>query len=115
MVECAAFYRCNPQRFVKDYLNINLKLFQKILIYMMMLSNYFMYLASRGQGKTYLTAIFCVVRCILFPKTKICIASATRTQANEVLLKITDDLMKNYGWGSENLIRPLLNSQMVLG
>lgn len=95
----------NPQRFVKDYLNINLKLFQKILIYMMMCNNYFMYLAARGQGKTFLTAIFCVCRCILFPKTKIVIASATRIQANEVLLKITDDLMKNYGWGSENLRR----------
>lgn len=74
---------------------------------MMMCSNYFMYLAARGQGKTYLTAIFCVIRCILFPKTKICIASATRPQANEVLLKITEDLMKNYGWGSENLRREI--------
>ena len=45
----AAFYRCNPQRFAKDYLNINLKLFQKILLYMMMCMNFFMYIASRGQ------------------------------------------------------------------
>lgn len=74
---------------------------------MMMCCNYFMYLAARGQGKTFLTAIFCTVRCILFPKTKIVIASATRTQANEVLLKITDDLMKNYGWGSDNLRREI--------
>ena len=73
----------------------------------MMVCNYFMYLAARGQGKTFLTSIFCVVRCILFPKTKIVIASATRTQANEVLLKITDDLMKNYGWGSDNLRREI--------
>lgn len=72
-----------------------------------MCCNYFMYLAARGQGKTFLTAIFCTVRCILFPKTKIVIASATRTQANEVLLKITDDLMKNYGWGSDNLRREI--------
>ena len=57
--------------------------------------------------KTWLTALFCVVRCILFPKTKICIASATRPQANEVLLKITDDFMKNYGFGSENLRREI--------
>ena len=99
----ASFYRCNPQRFVKDYLNINLKLFQKILLFEMMRNNYFMYVAARGQGKTWLTALFCIVRCILFPKTKICIASATRPQANEVLSKITDDFMKNYGWGSENL------------
>lgn len=104
----AGFYRENPHRFVKDYLNVNLKLFQKILLYAMMHNNFFMYLAARGQGKTFLTALFCVVRCILFPKTKICVASATRPQANEVLLKITDDFMKNYGWGSENLRREII-------
>lgn len=43
-----AFYRCNPQRFVADYLNIQLKLFQKILIYMMIVSTHFAYFASRG-------------------------------------------------------------------
>ena len=103
----AAFYRCNPQRFAKDYLNVHLKLFQKILLYAMMANNYFMYIAARGQGKTYLIALFCVIRCILFPKTKICVASATRPQANEVLSKITDDFMKNYGWGSDNLRREI--------
>ena len=107
------FYRHNPHRFVGDYLNVNLKLFQKILIYAMMLNNFFMYIAARGQGKTFLVALFCVVRCILFPKTKICIASATRNQANEVLLKITEDFMKNYDWGSENLRREI--SDYVVG
>lgn len=48
-----------------------------------------------------------MVRCILFPRTKICVASNTRTQANEVLLKITEDFMKNYGWGSDNLRREI--------
>ena len=48
----AAFYRKNPQRFVKEFLNMNLKLFQKILIYMMMVSTNFLYIASRGSGKT---------------------------------------------------------------
>ena len=47
----ASFYRANPHRFAKDYLGINLKLFQCILLYMMMHNYYFMYLASRGQGK----------------------------------------------------------------
>lgn len=103
----AAFFRLNPHRFAKDYLNINLKLFQKILLYEMMCNNFSIYIASRGQGKSWLTALFAIVRCILFPKTKICIASATRPQANEVLLKITDDFMKNYGWGSENLKREI--------
>lgn len=98
-----SYFRSNPQRFVKEYLNVNLKLFQKILLYAMMHNYYFMYIAARGQGKSWLTALFCVCRCILFPRTKICIASGTRMQANEVLLKIRDDFMKNYGWGSANL------------
>lgn len=47
----ASFYRANPHRFAKEYFGINLKIFQCILIYMMMHNHYFMYLASRGQGK----------------------------------------------------------------
>ena len=102
-----AFYRKNPQRFCRDFMNVHLKLFQKILLFGMMHNNYFMFCASRGLGKTWLTALFCVVRCILFPGTKICVASSTRVQANEVLLKITDDFCKNYGWGSD-----LLNNEI---
>ena len=45
----AGFYRSNPHRFVKDYLNVNLKLFQKILLYAMMHNNFFMYIAARGR------------------------------------------------------------------
>lgn len=45
-----SYFRCNPQRFVKEYLNVNLKLFQKILLYAMMHNYYFMYIAARGQG-----------------------------------------------------------------
>lgn len=108
----AAFYRKNPHRFCKDYLNVNLRLFQKILLYAMMHNNYFMYLASRGQGKTWLTALFCVVRCILYPGSKIVVCSSTRTQGNEVLLKIVDDFCKNYGWGSSNLNNEISNKSV---
>lgn len=88
------YYRSNPHRFVEEVLGIKLKLFQKILLFAMMMYDHIMYLAARGQGKTYLTALFCVCRCILYPGTKICIAAGTRSQANEVLLKIQDDFMK---------------------
>lgn len=44
----AAFYRANPHRYVKDFLHINLKLFQKMLIYLMNVSDYFMFIACRG-------------------------------------------------------------------
>lgn len=90
-----SYYRANPHRFCKDYLNINLKLFQMILIFMMNISNYFMYIASRGQGKSFLVAIFACVRCILYPQTKICIASYNRSQGINVLEKIITELMPN--------------------
>ena len=76
-----AYYRSNPARFVKDYLHVNLKLFQKILITMMMVSSVFVFIATRGLGKTYLSAIYAVARCIQYPGTKVCIASGTRGQA----------------------------------
>ncbi len=97
-----SYYRANPHRFVREYLGINLKIFQCILIYMMMHLHYFMYLASRGQGKTWLTAVFCCVRAILFPQTKIIIASGTKGQSREVIEKI-DDMRKE----SPNLAREI--------
>lgn len=90
----AGYYRNNPHRYVFDVLGLSLKWFQQILLWCMMHYNFVMYLAARGQGKTYLTALFCCVRCILFPGTKIVVSSGTLKQANEVLLKIQDDFMK---------------------
>lgn len=90
----AGYYRNNPQRFVKDVLQINLKLFQKILIHAMMNNYYFMFIACRGLGKSWLTALFCCVRCILYPGTKIVVVAGTLKQANETLLKIEKDLMR---------------------
>lgn len=90
----ASYYRENPDRFVRDYLGITLKTFQKILIWEMMHNNYFMFIAARGMSKTWLTSLFCAVRCILYPGTKIVVCSGTLKQANGVLLKIQDELMR---------------------
>lgn len=108
VAERAAYYRENPHKFCSDYLNIRLKLFQKILLVMMNISNYFMFLACRGLGKTFLTAIFCCVRCILYPGTKICVASGRRKQAMEVIEKITTILMPN----SANLRSEIKNTSL---
>lgn len=64
-----SFYRYRMDLFVKDYLGIQLKLFQVILIMAMQQNHFFMYLASRGQGKSFLSAIYAVARCILYPGT----------------------------------------------
>ena len=54
------------------------------------------------QGKTFLTAIFCCVRCILYPETKIIVAAGNKSQGIEILEKIQD--MRN---NSSNLSREI--------
>ena len=44
----AAYYRANPHRFVIEYLHVQLKLFQMILIFMMNISAVFVFIACRG-------------------------------------------------------------------
>lgn len=87
-----SYYRHNPDKFAKDYLHLDLRIFQKILLVMMFWSTIFVLIACRGLGKTYLSAVYCVIRCILYPGTKICIASGTRGQAINVLEKIILEL-----------------------
>lgn len=87
-----SYYRMNPDKFCKDYLHINLRRFQRFLLVMMFWSTTFVLIACRGLGKTYLSAIYCVVRCILYPGTRVCIASGTRGQAVNVLEKIVQEL-----------------------
>lgn len=94
----AGYYRENPHRFVKDCIflgNSKFKLtqFQSILIWCMFHNNYFMMIASRGLGKTWLLGLFAHLRCILFPGTKVIVTAGTLKQANEVLLKIQDEFL----------------------
>lgn len=108
----AGYFRENPHRFATYFLNLNLKPFQEILICEMMRNNFFNYNASRSQGKTYLTSIYCVIRCILYPGTRICVASATLKQALAVLKKITEDLCLQHGYGSILLKNEIEKTQM---
>lgn len=89
----ASFYRANPHRFAHDYLNLVLDKFQQIILCMMFRYANAIYLASRGGGKSFLLAVFCVIYCILYPDTRICLASKTRKQATEIIDKIRSVLM----------------------
>lgn len=93
VAERCAFYRANPHRFVKDYLNIHLKIFQQIFIVMMFFNNYVMLLAARGLSKTFSVAVFCAARCILYPGTTVVVTSKTKMQAAELIKKIELELM----------------------
>ena len=87
-----AFYRENPDEFAKSYLHLRLRWFQRILLCMMCWCTVFVYIAARGQGKSFLSAVYCVIRAILFPGTRIVIASRTRSQAQNVIDKILLEL-----------------------
>lgn len=85
-----SWYRLFPHLFVRDYLNINLKIFQQIIIYFFMSRNISCYIASRGQGKTFLTAIFVCCRAILYPESKIILSAGVKSQSIEVIEKIVE-------------------------
>jgi len=93
VAERASFYRANPHRFAKEYLGLNLHIFQQILLCMMNMSTNAMILASRGIGKSFIVAIFCCIRCILYPGSKVVVTAKTRGQAYEIIDKIDKELM----------------------
>lgn len=89
----ASFYISRPDIFAEEYLGLSLKPFQKILLYCMMHYNYTAFFASRGLGKTYLTALFCVIMCILKPGTKIVIAAGQKGQAMKIVTEKIPELI----------------------
>ena len=91
-------------RFAIDYLNLQLFGFQMILLYMMNINNFFYFVASRGLGKSFLTAVYCCCRCILYPNTKIIVASGTKGQAR---LLISQKIEKELVNMSPNLRREI--------
>lgn len=75
-----AYWRCNLHRFAED-LGVRLHLFQKLILFVMEYFPNFMYIASRGTGKSFLIALYAVLKCILYPDLKVVISSATKGQA----------------------------------
>lgn len=89
-----SFYRKYPFMFCKDYLGLNLKLFQKILLYLMFNFNFFMFIASRGLGKSWLTAVFCICKACLYSSCKIVVASGNLKQGTQII-KYIDEMRKD--------------------
>lgn len=95
LMKRVGIWRKNPQLMAKEYLGITLFLYQKILIYLMNLFPEFMYIAARGQGKSFLIAVYAVIRCILYPDTNIVIASGTKGQARLIISEKITALYNN--------------------
>lgn len=79
------FWRRNLHRFAKDYLGIKLYPYQEIMLYEMGIATRVCIVASRNAAKSFMIALYCCCRCILYPGTTIVIASATLKQANLIL------------------------------
>lgn len=91
----AGYYRSNIHRFAEDYLHVHLKLFQIFLLYMMNICTTFVFIGFRGIGKSFLCAVFCCARAVLYPGSKIILASGTRGQA-DALAAYMETYLKNY-------------------
>ena len=80
-----SFYRANPHRFCKDYLNLELHPFQVVLLFMMNLATNFCFIGSRGLGKTFLTAVFIVYKAILYPQQQIVVCARFEVRVRRFL------------------------------
>lgn len=108
----ADFYRQNIHRFVADYLGIQLKPFQVVLLYMIEKSNLVSLITSRGLGKSWLVALYCCCRAILYPGQKIVVSTETKDQSRRLIReKIVNELMDM----SPNLRREINPKEVKIG
>jgi hypothetical protein len=95
MKKWTTFYRLNIHRFIDHYFGIELFFFQKILLYFMNLNTFVMIVAARGLSKSFMISIFACARCVLYPNTKVIIASGVKKQAKLIITeKIEKELMQ---------------------
>lgn len=95
--EWLAYWRDNPHHFVRDVYGVDLKLFQDCIFWQMFDSTIFVYIASRGQGKTFLTALFAHTMAVLYPGSKIGVFAYRKKQAEIIITeKIMRDMWQQY-------------------
>ena len=94
VAERGAYYRANPSRWIEDFIpSLKLRTYQKIVLWAMAHNDMSYIVASRGLSKTYMMALYCLFKCVCYPRSHVVVVSFTLKQGREVLLKITDDLM----------------------
>jgi len=104
IIDWTTFYRRNIPVFVEHYLGIALHWYQIIWLYILNSCISVVIIAGRASAKSYVIAIFACAKCILYPNTKVVVASGTKKQAALIVKeKIQKELMPN----SENLRREI--------
>lgn len=92
------YYRRNLHRFAEDYFGLSLHLYQKIMLYLMGISNFIVIIASRAAAKSFVIAIYSCCIAVLYPNSQIVLTSGTRGQSRLLVQKkIQGELMPNSG------------------
>ena len=102
------FFRRNPHLFAKYYLGLKLFTYQQIILWGLFQSDNAIIEAARAAAKSFILAVYCVVRAILYPGTHIVIASSTRKQA---ALIISEKILKELCSMSPMLRREIKSSK----
>ena len=107
-----SFYRQNIHRFAADYLEIQLKPFQVVLLYMIEKNLKSCLITTRGLGKSWLIALYCCCRAILYPGQKIIVSCETKEQSRNLIReKIVNELMNM----SSNLRKEINPREIKIG
>ena len=96
------FYRNNPCMAAKDLLGINLLDSQKYVLQAAWNSSNIAWVCCRNFGKSFLIAVFCLLKAILYENQNIYIISSVGTQAKETFTKIEEIVLRK-GRTSESI------------
>jgi len=83
-MQMVEFYRENPTIAAFDLLRVDLATPQRVVLTTMWDTPYVIVAAARGFGKTFILAVFSVLRCLLYPGIKVGWISATFRQSKYI-------------------------------
>jgi hypothetical protein len=86
-VKFVSYYRHYIDEFAINVLGLKLYPFQRVILRCMARYKESMFIASRGLGKSYLSAVFFICVAILYPGIKLGIASGKGQQARNVIIQ----------------------------
>ncbi len=87
------------------FLNVELHPMQSAIIHQIWTHAFPMYIAARGAGKTWIMAVYALLRCVLVPRTKVVIAGAAFRQS-----KLTFEYMVTI-WNNAPVLRSVFNTK----
>lgn len=87
-IELIEIYRENPSAAARDLLGIDLAPHQRVILRAMWDCNNVIIILNRGAGKTFIDAVFAILRAMLYPGEKVGIFSSSYRQAKFVFSEI---------------------------